>query len=183
MTRRRAGYSLIETLVVISVLGMLMLVSATTLHGLYSSQRRLSQTAVRQGAWFELATHIRRDAHRAAGARRSAAADGQGQLETLALDLGDDWTVEYQLDSAGVRRVERRGSQRPPHRELFRLAPGSDAGWRLISEPGGRQRLVLHVRPAGGERPVAADEVLFLEAVVGLLPGRPLPADQPEARP
>ncbi|MCO6459569.1 MAG: hypothetical protein J5I93_30005, partial [Pirellulaceae bacterium] len=128
-----------------------------------------------------LAAHLRSDAHRAAGAQRQAA-DG-GRPETLMLELGEDWTVEYQLDQAGVRRVERRGTQRPPHRELFRLAPGSDAGWRLNSEPDGRQRLVLSVRPAGGQRTVAADEVLFLEAVVGLLPGRPLPPDRPEVRP
>src|SRR5262245_5153062 len=98
--RRPAGKSLIELLVIITLLSIVMSLAATTLSVLFRTQQRLSRQEHESVALARLTTLLRSDAHQAVGCE-------VGQVCTLTLP--DDQTVSYSADASEICRQVRHG--------------------------------------------------------------------------
>jgi prepilin-type N-terminal cleavage/methylation domain-containing protein len=191
MRRRRNAYTLIETLTAMSVMGLLLLLTSSTLFGLFASNRQLNERTVAIGSLSRLSLQLRADAHQARQASLRTAEGSEPATLTLQLsdEVDDQLTVEYLADSAGVRRTVMRHDE-PVHRELYRLHSRDVARWQLTDEE--PPRLVLQIGPdmgstvgmndVGGADPGGVEDedqqiasgptdILRLETRVGLLTG------------
>ena len=124
MTQRR-GYSLVEMLVVMTLMAVVMSSIALVLHGLHRAERRLHDDVDFDRTLQRLATQFRVDAHAARGAGEIA--DDDDSQSALTLEMPDEKTVTYSIEPGGVRRLVRQG-ENTIHREWFALA-GTSLAW------------------------------------------------------
>ena len=151
MTQRR-GYSLIEMLVVMTLMAVVMSSITLVLHGLQRAERRLHDDADFDRTLHRLATQFRADAHAARGAGEIA--DDDDSQSALTLEMPDEKTVTYSIEPGGVRRLVRQG-ENTMHREWFALA-GRSVAWRSTTR-GAHDRVVTLIVKPNNDR-VAADQ-------------------------
>ncbi len=120
---KRRGKSLVEMLVVISILGGLLATSGTVIHRLMRAERAVSADLVWQRSLNDLAERFRADVHAATTA--SVLDDGNGL--TLTLPNG---SIAYAISKHGVGRIWTPDSGQPQTQE-FRL---EEAGVRFTTE-------------------------------------------------
>ena len=130
--RRIRGYTLIESLVSIAVIGVVLTVTTLALHAMRRADRRLRDDLNHQREFDRLAIQLRCDAHLALTVTTVDDEDGSAS-RTLELTLPGSPVVRYTLVADGVERTLRRGES-PEHREVFRLPSLSDARWRVDME-------------------------------------------------
>lgn len=137
----RCAYSLIETVVAMSLILVLMTVSGTLFTALARSERNAQRAAAAQQTLSRLDTLFRADVHRA---KSAALSQDDRRQPMLTLTLPNGGTVRYVAEAAKLERlVESAGAT---HRDAFRVA---EAQWRfeIAGETNRRVELILQ-RPA-----------------------------------
>jgi|1185.fasta_scaffold446217_1 hypothetical protein len=165
----RQGKSLIELLVIISILSIVTGMSATSLAALYRVHRRQARDVEQALAIDRLAARLRTDAHEAV----SAAVDGD-----CTLGLPDERSIRYSFEATRIVRQVMR-DEAVLHRDTF-LMP-RDAIVACEKEQVGSGTLIrLSIRP--GELKLPARELprsATIEAAIGLQPSMAQIARQP----
>ncbi len=141
----RCGYTLIEMMLVITVIGALSVMGAVLIGLLMSAESRSTEGAVVQSTLSRLGRQLRADAHAAVSADVAAASDVENAR--LNLKLADGRSIRYVASEGQIVREVDRESERPA-REAFLLPEGTS---RFVVKP--RERLVRleHLRPYATE--------------------------------
>jgi hypothetical protein len=161
--RSRRGHTLIETLVVVVLVGAALTTVTLTLHTLYRSERRMRDGLTRGRAWDRLACQLRQDAHQALSATLTGDV-ADAPPTALSLALSDAETIRYTLRPEHIERVVRRDDT-VRHRELYPLPASSVARWQIQTERAlSLMTLTVSGPPAGGQ--VASDVELCRAAAV-----------------
>lgn len=128
MKPRRAGVTLIELIVVMTVLSVVRLSITTVLYTLYRADHRLRDDLQCEFAMDRLANRLRLDAHSATSANLLDLAEGGHEL---VLSIADERNVHYGLSDEGVYRIVRKGAA-ILHQDVF-LVGHATADWELRS--------------------------------------------------
>lgn len=112
---RRRGKTLIELMVVISLMGTMLATTGTVIHRLMRAERAVANDLAWTRAVTELAEQFRSDAHAATQCRVSD--DGQTLEFTLA-----EASIMYRLTKPGVERIATPVAA-SSHRDTYRLGP------------------------------------------------------------
>jgi type II secretory pathway pseudopilin PulG len=163
---RRRGISMIETLVLVTCMGVVLGLAATTIQlmlRLYSDgQARLSSSLVLE----RLARQLRADAHLSATAELEAT-QGKPAGEHTVLKLSPELNREviYKVLEKSIDRDEAMAGKRVRH-ESFALERGRRARFER-GEEAGRQAVSLVIEPLAGSRAAGSQRALEVLAVVG----------------
>jgi Tfp pilus assembly protein FimT len=120
-TKRRRGKTLVEAMVIITLVTLIAAGSATTLIALFRVERQLARDAEARQSAARLASQFRADVH-------AAIACEAGQ--TCLLTLADDKTIRYSAKDGWLWR-ERLKEDAIEHREAFVLHRGSIPGFAV----------------------------------------------------
>lgn len=156
---RRAAFSLIEMAVAVSILSVILALSATTIISLFRLERRFAADVSQLLQTDRLAAQWRLDVHRATAADMNAACE-------LRLPTGE--TVHYAYESPAVTRELRQGGEFK-HRDAYVV--GKHAKVTFSSAPETEQRLlVLRIAPSEDVPPTRVPTVrlLRIEAAMNL---------------
>lgn len=127
MRRRTRGITLVELLVVITLVAVIISAVATCLHSMYRADRRTRESMAGQSALGRLSLQFRADAHAAADAVvKGQAAEGPSSI-VFSRSTGE--TVEYRLDRTDVLRIVRK-NEKVAHRDAFRLPRRTQVEWQ-----------------------------------------------------
>ena len=102
--RRRGGYTLVECLIAIALIGVTMTVVAVAMSGMHRACRRVRQDAAIEMELQRFAAQFRADAHLAVSAQQEDSAEGNAPTGTLLLTLNDRESVRYTLRAQFVER-------------------------------------------------------------------------------
>lgn len=128
MNRPRRGKTLIEMLVLITILSVIMGVVATTLAALFKTDRQVLRDLDQLAALSRLGETFRIDAH---------AAESCQVGESCQLALADGRVVHYAVAGPRIAREVRRGEE-VLHRDAFSLPEAASVRFDLPAESGGR---------------------------------------------
>ncbi len=143
-TARRRGFTLIEMVAVITILGTLLGLCAGTIHLLMRLDRSGRAASEEAADLARLARDFLGDAHAA------PPTDPAGRSpDRMTLDLGDGRTVEYQVRPGDLLRTAREGDK-VRRREVYRRPSRTSA--RLDVTPDGPRSIAALIldRPADG---------------------------------
>jgi prepilin-type N-terminal cleavage/methylation domain-containing protein len=140
-TRRppnRPGWTLVELLVVISIVSFLLATVAVTVQTLLRRQRDFDHQRAEQQQLVRLARQIRRDIHAAAEVAAVAvpAAEDGAEGDSIECRGPDGRSVSYQMNNGVLLRVVRPSAGDAVTRQPFRLPRGAEM--RLASSGEGR---------------------------------------------
>lgn len=125
----RRGFTLIETLAVITLTSTILGGIAVLLHGVWRTERSVSDHRTQMAVLFRLAELFRADVN-AGELTASAPVPGGPAVDQVALSYPNDRTLEYRAADAQIERIVRiRGAI--THHDTFQLAANSRASWRL----------------------------------------------------
>jgi prepilin-type N-terminal cleavage/methylation domain-containing protein len=165
--RPRDGFTLIECLVVIALVGTTMGTVALTLHATRRADRHIRDEAFFAQQLGRLATQLRRDAHEARSATVEDLKEPKSPSAVLSLVLPEGRTARYTLRPPRIERVLEQGSN-VLQRETYQLRESSAGRWQLHADR--RLPLVsLVIEPGStgpGPQPVAG--TYRVDAVVDL---------------
>jgi type II secretory pathway pseudopilin PulG len=125
MKRTRRGFTLIEVLGTITLLGAVWATVVLALHAMYEAERRLSRGFETANTVDHLAQRLRSDAH----AARSVSLDDAGDDSVLLLLSSPARRIRYRGVEQGVERTVL-VSDAVEHREVFYLSAAA-VGWTL----------------------------------------------------
>ncbi len=130
--KRRRGYSLIECLVTIALMGTVMTTVAVSMSGMLRACQRAGDETNAEMEFQRLAAQLRADAHEALSGQQEDGADRDQKMPAsmLRLVLNDEEEVRYTLGVGAVEREHRRKKE-VVHRETYRIPAGYTAGWKL----------------------------------------------------
>lgn len=163
---RRRGYTLVETLVAVTLLGSLLGTVTLTLSVMYRADRNLRDCMEQERTLEQFTVRLRLDAHQALSASVNKPAQAGAPTQELLLKSTGDQTIRYTLRPRDVERVVRRGESMV-HRETYGLA-ATGAGWGLGDDRKPAMVSVSFRQPAPGGGQPAADTVR-IDAVVHLV--------------
>ncbi len=155
---RRTGKTLLEMVVIISIMGLVIGMSATGLATLFRLRQQLTRDSEQARSLARLGTRLRLDAHEAAGVAMD---------EGCLLTFPDGRTILYSINAPNiVRELKRDGAV--VHRDRFLLARSAAAEFSV--EGGSANGLVrLHIRPIEVRgRKSEMPRTTTIEAVIGL---------------
>jgi hypothetical protein len=163
---RRHGYSLVECLVMIALIGAVLNTLVVMLYGLHRADRRWRSAWSDARSFDQFVDRWREDVHAAQAAMaveaEAQATPGRRRLE---LSLAQGRRIEYALGNDEVVRIVRAAGGEQ-HRESFLFALPGDAGWRIDSSR--KAPLVWLMLPGQG---APACRLNRLVAAVGLTGG------------
>jgi type II secretory pathway pseudopilin PulG len=139
----RSGKTLLEALVIITMLGVVLTGVTTTLVTSFRVERQLSRDTAQEASLARLASRVRTDAHAAIGAKIDSGCE---------LMLADGRTVRYAFESPRIVREVRRGDA-ILHRDAFLLPAKAEVAFSAASEADG-QLVRVSITPA--DQPVQA---------------------------
>ncbi|HEY3969157.1 MAG TPA: hypothetical protein VGM05_31695 [Planctomycetaceae bacterium] len=141
----RAGTSLTDILVVMTVASVIIGLSGMTIHRLLAAEHEATRAARFTASAARLSRAFRADVRAATGVELRAADEGQPAV--FAATLADRHEVRYELDAHLATRIETREG-RQIHRDDFRFPPRSQL--RCVRSEDGR-RIILEIDiPARG---------------------------------
>jgi type II secretory pathway pseudopilin PulG len=164
-TINRPGKSLIEVMVVITVVSVVLAACTTTLAALLHVERQFRRDAEQTVALSRLAARIRSDAHQATGLQAG---------DACMLSMPGGAAIHYAADGRAIIREVRRGMN-VEHRDAFRLPGDARIAFAAVEQPGG-QLLRLTIRGSG--RPVPGLPTVqdtTIDAAIGLSPAEAQP--------
>jgi type II secretory pathway component PulJ len=138
MTGSRRAKTLIEMAIVISIMSVALMLSATTLVALFRLERQVRSSEAHRLAISRLASHWRADAHAAVAAQIDLG---------CRLTMPDGRTIHYAASVPEITREVRRGGE-VLHRDAFVLALQSQAEFSLTGELP-HQIVRLSISPTG----------------------------------
>lgn len=161
--KKRFGYSLIETLVVIAGSGVVLATAVGVLHSLFRVDRTTRDRAAGQQTLRRLAGDFRDDAHAAVKLTPvEAVADGK-KLPAWEFQSQTDRKIRYQATANRLIREEQAGGK-TVRREVYRLPDGSAASISLETGPPALATLRIAPSSAGenttGGQPLRIDAAL-----------------------
>lgn len=162
MTRRR-GYSLVEMIVVLTLISVALSSIALVLHSLHRAERRLRDDGDFARTVQRLETQLRADAHAARGGGQIAFGNAPSALTLL---MPGEQTVTYTIEPGGVERLVRQG-EATKHREWFALA-GASLAWSSNST-GPQEYVATLILEASNDRMRAdqlAAKIIRIDAAV-----------------
>lgn len=162
--KKRFGYSLIETLVVIAGAGVVLATAVGLLHSIFRVDRTTRDRATDQQTLRRLAADFRDDAHAAVKLTPvEAVAEGK-KLPAWEFQLPQaDRKVRYQATANRLLREEQLGGK-AVRREVYRMPPGSTAS---ISQENGPPALAtLRVAPSSAGENTTGGLPLRIEAAL-----------------
>ena len=165
MHAKRRGWTLVELLVVITIMSVLLATVAVMVQTIMRQQRSFGQGVTQQRTLALLARQIRHDIHAAVRVESVTAEQTGGNQETQKEEGTEETTairctwldgrsVSYQLHSGRLLRVVRQPGQEKATRQPFTLPRGAQ---------------VRLVEPDGGKPPIATIEISYFA-------GRTVPA-------
>ena len=160
----RGGWTLIEMLVTISVMGTLTGVAVKTLSAMLQSEFRGVEHVARLATVSKMARQFRTDIHAASKFELANVPN----KPLLLISVNETRQIQYEIQPAGLLRTEQRGSQ-SPIRELWRL---KQTRFQLEETAGPTRFLTLVVgtldpHPSQGSSPTATLKELRIDAIVG----------------
>jgi prepilin-type N-terminal cleavage/methylation domain-containing protein len=150
MHAKRRGWTLVELLVVITIMSVLLATVAVMVQTIMRQQRSFGQGVTQQRTLGLLARQIRHDIHAAIRVESVAAEQTGGNQETqedeekkettaIRCTWPDGRSVSYQLHSGQLLRVIRQSGQEEATRQPFPLPPGAEI--RLVETDAGKPPL------------------------------------------
>ncbi|MDA1051498.1 MAG: type II secretion system protein [Planctomycetota bacterium] len=128
MKRQRAGFTLLELTVVLTVLSLVWLCITSVLYTLYRADHRLRDDLQSEQAVDRFAMRLRLDAHDASSANLLERNDGGSELVLLTVD---GRAIHYGMSDEGIYRVVRK-SEAVVHQDAF-LTGRAVPEWELHS--------------------------------------------------
>ena len=168
--KRRRGYTLIEAINAIALVGIVMGSLCLGLHRMFLAQRRISDNFVLVSDMDRLARQLRTDAHTAGAASVDGRAD-EGNDVCLTLTLNAGRQVEYQIQEHRIVRLLLQAED-VVHRETYRLSPAARAAWE-VSDKQPAKIISLVLTPLPQEVPGTVSPVVIrrVDAALGVIPG------------
>ena len=165
-TRVRRGTTLIETLIVVTLVSAVLGTVAVLLQGVWRAERAVRDHRASMASVFRVAELFRNDVHAGTLAEAPPPA-GTSLIHRLVLSLPEGRTVEYQSDGPNIVRVVQAGGA-ITHRDTFPLTAHSTAGWQLSADDP-RHIALLISQPLGSQQlPLSDKRTLRIDAAVGL---------------
>lgn len=163
--RRRPGWTLIEMLVTLAVMGTLTGIAVKTLTSMLLSEHRGIEHVAQLATMARLARTFRNDVHIATGIEISTD-EPQKPLLLVAVDANHQ--IQYETQPLGLLRTERRANQ-PVSRELWRL---KSARFQCVDSTSTPRLLTLligtpDVHTAGAKATAPLLKELRIDAVMG----------------
>ncbi len=130
--KKHRGYSLIECLVTIALIGTVMTTVAVSMSGMQRACHRAGEETSAEMELQRLAAQLRADAHEALSGQQEdgAGTDPKTPAGVLRLVLNDEEEIRYTLGARTVNREHRRNKE-VVHRESYRIPAGYAVGWKL----------------------------------------------------
>jgi hypothetical protein len=135
--RPAAGKTLLEVAIVVAIMSVALMLSATTLVALFRLERQIRASDVHRQTVARLASRLRGDVHVAVSANVNAGCE---------LSLADGRTIQYAFAAPEITREVRRGEE-VLHRDAFVLAPQAEAKFSVRTAPAG-QFVELSIGPS-----------------------------------
>jgi hypothetical protein len=165
----RAGKSLVEMLVVITLMSGAMGICALTLSALFRTESQLRRDREQQLIGSRLADRWRTDVHGA------VACTVEKDCE---LKLADGRRVKYAIDGSVIHREVLR-DMAVEHRDAFKLPKNVTPGFAMTNRRG-RDFAILQLQPSGLDQPQSVPvRKAVIEAALNLHGGITPPEDQP----
>lgn len=142
---RRAGISLVEMLVVITVAAVMVGLAVTTIHLLLRAEREATSAARYATSVARLAHVFRDDLHFAREVELPAVEPGKPAVLIASADAGRH--IRYELDAHLATRIETDGPD-DTHRDVFYFPPDSQLWFEREGE-GGVLRLAIEIPRSG----------------------------------
>lgn len=161
----RGGYSLVEMLVMMTIVSFVLTSVGIALHSLFRTDRNLRNHIVQDTVLARLSLQLRRDAHRSAAAEL---VEGDRGASRLTFSMSDGEIVAYSTESQRIVRVASRGED-VLHREVYALPDRSQVRWELETQRNPPLLALEIVHSTGAIE--GADDALrrkHFDAVVGL---------------
>ena len=146
MKRRRDGFTLIELIAAMAVLGVAMATVTLALHVLYRVDTRVRDSLAWQANLDRFTVAFRRDAHEAEEAQLPPAKGPAKNPDELVLRMPQSTSISYVLGSRSIDRMVRQGDKLLS-RESFRL-PAASAQWNVTTNSG-VTKVTLRLLPLG----------------------------------
>lgn len=172
MSRRR-GYTLIESLATIAMMGTVMTTVAVSMSVMHRASQRIREEAAIETDLQRLAAQLRADAHNALSAKTEGGREEDAAAESMLLALNDKESVRYSVKAERLHREHLQG-EKVLHRESYRLPDGCIARWEL-EESHSVPLISLKIQPKPGDFTKHMNgQPVQVFAAVGLL--KPTPA-------
>ena len=167
--RRRRGYTLVESLVALTLLSVTLTTVTLTLHTLYKADRRLRDELDRESELQRLAAQFRTDTHTAETATVGPLTNDGSAKNRLDLTLGTGRKVQYSVFPERIERTLHQ-AETVEHRESYRLPPSASATWQ-VQENRSPPMVALAVEFRSGDRAgeQAVSSVVRINAALRLL--------------
>jgi prepilin-type N-terminal cleavage/methylation domain-containing protein len=164
---RRPGWTLVEMLVVSTVLTILLAIVATVTHTMYRAQRSTRHDVTSRRILTRLSLQLRDDVHAARQAKVGPAEGGE-QTDLLSLERGPQQTIQYVFhsDVGEIERTVRKGETRVA-RDTFPLHHDSSATFGLVGQPTPRIVVMKITQLVVGD-PDGGERTLQIQAALGL---------------
>lgn len=170
--RKRRGYSLVECLVAIGLIGATFSTLTVALTGVCRCCQRVGEESATEIELERFAAALRADAHVALSASLEDAADPNQPARVLRLPLADEQSVKYTLRAGYIERVLQSNDELR-HRETYRLPKSFATRWQVDRD---RSRPMVSLMLDPGSAGPLGFQAMRIDAAVGLL--GPAPTEQ-----
>jgi len=116
--QRRAGASLTELVIALTLAAVVLGISASLIRSLFNADRGAALAIAESTNLARLSRIFRQDVHAATTVESVAMAAPLGQRLTLSTSTGE--VIRYETVAKGINRIAEQDGQ-PPHREFYRL--------------------------------------------------------------
>ena len=163
---RRRGWTLIEMLVTVAVMGSMTGMAAKMLGTLLHSERRSVEHVTRLATISRLSRHFRADIHAAADWRLPG---DNPQLRLIQITTADKRQIQYKIQPQGVLRTEQHSGQPTVVQDLLRLKGDR---FRIVESSDSPRILTLIIETpealgTDSKPPTVHSRVIHIEALVG----------------
>ncbi len=174
--RRRNGFTLVECLAAIALIGVAMTTVAVAMTGMHRACQRVREEIASEMELQRFAVQLRADAHEALSAKQEGGKEENAASDSILLALSDEESVQYTVQAGHIQREQRRGDELL-HRETYGLPDSYTAHWEL-KKNGSAAMASLKLEPQPVELSGRmGDQPIQINAAVGLLAQSP-----PEAK-